>query len=96
MSNRIINGKEYVETSEAVKIAGLSESHLRLLARKSQTESDKMFGKLPCIKVFGRWAYDKNALLQLAGENIENCEGETVENGLTESNSGEGGDLLDI
>jgi hypothetical protein len=97
MTARIINGKEYVETSEAVKISGLSESHIRFLARKSQIEGDKYYGKLPCIKVFGRWAYEKESLLKLSGIIIDSeCEQkrEVVENGTEDTENG--GTTLDI
>ena len=63
MTAHMIDGKEFIETAEAIVIAGKSKSHLRLLARR---------GNLPCRKVFGRWAYDKEKLEALArGEQIE-------------------------
>jgi len=63
MTAHMIDGKEFIETAEAIVIAGKSKSHLRLLARS---------GKLPCRKVFGRWAYDKEKLEALArGEKID-------------------------
>ena len=99
MTARIINGKEYIETFEAVKISGLSESHLRFLARKSQTPGDPHFGKLPCIKIFGRWAYDKESLLELSGIVITSeCEqkGEVIENGTEDTTAENGSAELDI
>ena len=92
MKVHMIDGKEFIETAEAIVIAGKSKSHLRLLARS---------GKLPCRKVFGRWAYDKEKLEALArGEQVtpviesEEASKEDINNGTNRSI--EGGANLDL
>jgi len=72
MKVHMIDGKEFIETADAVIIAEKSKSHLRLLARNSLIKGHPGYGKLPCRKVFGRWAYDKEKLEALArGEKID-------------------------
>lgn len=76
MALHMIDGKEFIETAEATAIAGRSESHLRLLARN---------GKLPCRKIFGRWAYDKEALIKLASGEVVEEASKDIENGTATS-----------
>lgn len=88
MASHMIDGKEFIETAEATAIAGRSESHLRLLARNSAKKGHPGYGKLPCRKIFGRWAYDKEALIKLASGEVVEEASKDIENGTTDSTGG--------
>jgi hypothetical protein len=79
----IIEGKKFIDSKEAAALLGRSPSHIRALSRS---------GRVPCRKLLGRWLYDYEALLVLAGVKTENNENTEVLEGL-EGSEGEGAQI---